>query len=170
MLRATLIDRLCMTNESHEPVQYMARTREYYAAQGFDPYTWAHHDSTPFAPLRKPLAQSTLALITTAAAYDRHASDPRRVMSEPVAAAPEKLYANDLSWDREATHMEDRASFFPLEVVTDLVGEGRLGALAERFHCAPTEYSQRRTVEADAPLILERLIEDGVDLALLIPI
>lgn len=159
-----------MNAESHAPVRYIDRTREYYAAQGFSPYTWAQHTETPFTPLEKPLAQSTIALITTAAAYERTHEDPRYVASHPIGDAPETLFANDLSWDKKATHMDDRESFFPIEILTALVGEGRLGALADRFHCAPTEYSQRRTRESDAPLVLERCREDNVDIALLVPI
>ncbi len=33
-------------------VSYIDRSREYYAAQGYDrPYAWAHHDDVPFTPL-----------------------------------------------------------------------------------------------------------------------
>ena len=39
------------------PIGYMARTRDYYAAIGYDtPYRWAHYTSAPFQPLQKPLA------------------------------------------------------------------------------------------------------------------
>ncbi len=48
--------------------------------------------------------------------------------------------------------------------------EGVLGRLAERFHCAPTEYSQRTTEQEDAPEILRRLRQDGADAALLVPL
>jgi len=39
-----------------------------------------------------------------------------------------------------------------------------------RFHCVPTDYSQRRTREQDAPALLERLREDAADVALLVPL
>ena len=42
-----------------------------------------------------------------------------------------------------------------------------IGALAARFHGVPTEYSQRKTREVDAPAILARLRADGADAALL---
>ena len=36
------------------PIPYMARTRAYYEAIGYDtPYRWAHYSSAPFQPLRK---------------------------------------------------------------------------------------------------------------------
>ncbi|MFC7693095.1 hypothetical protein ACFQY5_29560 [Paeniroseomonas aquatica] len=52
------------------PVPYMARTREYYKSIGYDPYRWAHYRDVPFSPLRQPLAESRVMLITTAAPYD----------------------------------------------------------------------------------------------------
>ena len=153
------------------PVAYMERTRRYYEAQGFEtPYAWAHFDDAPFTPLRKPLAECSLALVTTAARYDREESDPRYVDSAPAAAPPRRLFANDLSWDKQATHLNDRGTYLPLESLSELVAQGRLGALAPRFHCAPTEYSQRRTRQADAPEILRRVREDGADIALLVPL
>ena len=160
-----------MSRMTGAPVQYMARTRRYYEAQGFErPYVWAHFDDVPFVPLAAPLEQSRLAVVTTSALYDREATDPRYVASGSMVEAPARLYANDLAWDKQATHMEDRGSYFPIEPLRTMVDAGRLGALTERFHCAPTEYSQRRTLEADAPNILKRCAEDGADIALLVPL
>ena len=154
-----------------QPVPYMARTRRYYAAQGFEKaYAWAHFDDTPFAPLAKSVADSTLALITTAALYDRQATDPRMVASGEVAEPPERLFGNDLSWDKRETHLDDLNSYFPIERLSELIADGRLGRLARRFHCVPTEYSQRRTMTNDAPEILARCQEDGADIALLVPL
>ena len=51
-----------------------------------------------------------------------------------------------------------------------LAAQGRIGSVAPRFHGVPTDYSQRRTIEQDAPQILERCREDGVDVALLVPL
>lgn len=154
-----------------QTVGYMERTRRYYEAQGFKrPYQWATHDEVPFTRPAKPLARSRLTLVTTAALYDRNESDPRHVASERIEQTPERLFANDLSWDKKATHMDDRESFLPIRVLQNFVGEGRLGGLTEHFHCVPTEYSQRRTREADAPEVADRCLADGTDIALLIPI
>ena len=149
----------------------MERTRRYYEAQGFaKPYAWARFEDVPFAPLSKPLAGATLALVTTGALYDRQESEPRFVASASTAHPPERLFAGDLAWHRQATHMDDRGAYLPIEALEDLVAEGRLGGLAQRFHCAPTEYSQRRTREFDAPELLERCRQDGADIALLVPL
>ena len=153
------------------PVPYMERTRAYYAAQGFDTaYVWAHFDDVPFAPLSKPLARSKLAIITTASLYDRTFSDVREVASGWTTDPPQRLYGNDLQWDKNATHLDDLNAFFPLRCLQALVEAGRIGEITARFHCVPTEYSQRRTGMVDAPEILRRCREDGVDAAMLVPL
>ncbi len=156
---------------AHSPVPYMDRSRRYYEGQGFDkPYVWAHFEDVPFTPLAKPLADSTLALFTTASLYARKSTDVREVASGELATPPKRLFADDLSWDKKATHLDDLNSYFPIDHLDDLVNTGNIGGLAQRFHCIPTEYSQRRTTEVDAPRLLDFLREDEVDVAMLVPL
>jgi hypothetical protein len=158
-------------------VSYIDRTREYYAAQGYErPYRWAHHASVPFAKLVKPLADSCVTVITTASPFiaqdageDEH-RDSKQVWSGETVVTPDRLYTDDLAWDKESTHTNDVESFVPLGSLRTFVTEGRIGSLAKRFHGVPTDYSQRRTLEQDAPEILARCREDAVDIALLVPL
>src|SRR3989442_7853662 len=55
--------------EHDVPIPYMQRTRDYYLKLGYGAYRWAHFYEVPFTPLLERLAQSRLALITTAAPY-----------------------------------------------------------------------------------------------------
>ena len=87
-----------------------------------------------------------------------------------MSPPPETLNTAFLSWDKESTHTQDRGSYLPIEVVSELVAEGVIGGLAARFHGVPTDYSQRKTVEQDAPQVLARLRDDGADAALLCPL
>lgn len=158
-------------------VSYIDRTREFYAAQGYEkPYVWARHTEAPFAPLAKPLAQSRVALITTASPWregepvDGVLRGGKRVWSGPTGAPPERLYTDDLAWDKEATHTRDVESFLPIRRLQEHVAQGRIGSVAPRFLGVPTDYSQRRTLEQDAPEILARCRGDGVDVALLVPL
>ena len=89
----------------------------------------------------------------------------------PVTLAPpERLFTDDLAWDKEATHTRDVESFLPIRSLRALADQGRIGSAAPRFHGVPTDYSQRRTIEQDAPGILARCREDAVDAALLVPL
>jgi hypothetical protein len=155
--------------DGEEPVRYMERTRLYYRALGYaKDYVWARHDDVPFAGLVKPLSSTRIALITTASPADF--TGTKRVWSGPVSPPPATLHTANLAWDKESTHTDDRESFLPIEAASALAAEGMLGALAPRFHGVPTEYSQRKTVEEDAPQVLARLRDDGADAAILCPL
>lgn len=153
------------------PVPYMERTRDYYRALGYrSDYVWAHHDDVPFVRLAKELSQTRLALITTASPPDlenRDAKGIRHVWSGAVAPPPQTLFTDNLAWDKQSTHTRDRGSYLPIEAMAELAAEGVFADLAPRFHGVPTEYSQRKTLEEDAPEVLARLHADGVEAALL---
>lgn len=155
---------------SGPPVPYMERTRNYYRALGYsNDYVWAHHADVPFVRPAKPLHAMKIALVCTTGPGDhshRDAQNRRRVWSGLVDNPPE-TFDTDLAWDREATHTDDRESFLPIDAARRMVAEGRIAALAPRFHAVPTEYSQQKTTERDAPEILRRLWEDEVDAAIL---
>lgn len=159
---------------SEEPVAYMERTRLYYRALGYDKdYVWAGgFDEIPFSRLSQPLAQSHVALITTAGPSDfsnRDAAGRKQVWSGECATVADKFDV-DLAWDREATHMDDRETFLPVNAAELLVQDGVFAGLTKHFHGVPTEYSHRKTIERDAPEILQRLRAEKADAAVLIAI
>jgi hypothetical protein len=80
------------------------------------------------------------------------------------------MYTLGLSWHDTVTHTQDIGSFLPIEPLLVIQDEGGIGSLASRFHSVPTAYSQRQTLEEDAPELLERLREDQTDVALLVPL
>ena len=158
-------------------VSYIDRTREFYRAQGYEkPDHWARHAQVPVAPLSRPLAEARVTLVTTASPWrDQEVRDGvlrggKEVWSGAMAQPPERLFSADLAWDKAATHTRDVESFLPIRALGSLAAERRIGALAERFHGVPTDYSQRRTIEQDAPEVLRRCREDEVDVALLVPL
>ena len=128
----------------------------------------------PFASLAKPLSGSRLALITTASPWDQQETralrGEREVWSGATDEPPERLFTDHLSWDKDNTHTRDVESFVPIRRMQEQAALGRLGSLAPRFHGVPTDYSQRATIERDAPEILKRCREDEVDIALLVPL
>ena len=166
--------------DSDRPVAYMERTREYYLALGYgNPYVWAHHVDAPFQPLKKPLARSRVALITTASPYQSDKGDQGPGAAYNAAAKFYSVYSGDtsvdhdvriahLAIDRKHTSMEDSGTWFPLPALRRAVLAGRL-QLAPRFHGAPTNRSQEHTLSVDAPEILKRCKEDEADAAILVP-
>ncbi len=162
------------------PVAYLERIRDYYARLGYGaPYAWAHFEEVPFQPLRRPLEESTVALITTAAPYQPDKGDQGpgapynasakffAVYSGDSASDPE-LCISHIAYDRDHTSAEDHNTWFPLRALREAAAQGRVGSVAPRFHGAPTNRSHRVTQEVDCPELLARCREDGVDAALLI--
>ncbi len=180
-MTAASTEQLGFATEDDTPIPYMARTREYYRAIGYTtPYRWAHYTSAPFLPLPKPLRESRITIITTAAPYDRAKGDQGPGAKYNGAAKFYAVYDGDTSkshdlrishiaYDRVHTLAEDSGTWFPLPVLHRFAREGRIGEVAPRFFGAPTNRSHRTTIETDAPEILERCKADQVDAAVLVP-
>jgi hypothetical protein len=163
------------------PIPYMARTRDYYAAIGYTtPYRWAHHVGAPFHELQQPLSRARVAIVTTAAPFDPAKGDQGPGAAYNGGAKFFQVYAGDsfqpqdlrishIAYDRVHTTATDSGSWFPLPLLHRLAAAGRIGAVAPRFFGAPTNRSHRVTIETDAPEILARCRQDGVDAAVLVP-
>ena len=177
---ADKMDGLDFAPEHDAPIPYLDRIRTYYQALGYGkPYRWAQYAEVPFTPLRKPLAESRIALITTAAPYQPDKGDQGpgapynaaakfyRVYSDSTAGEPD-LRISHIGIDRAHTTAEDINSYFPLAQLKRLAAEGRIGAVAPRFHGAPTNRSQKVTIEQDCVEILARVREDRADAAVLV--
>jgi glycine/betaine/sarcosine/D-proline reductase family selenoprotein B len=166
--------------EADGPVPYMERTRRYYEALGYAPYRWAHHDAAPFAPLRRRLAESRIALVTTAAPFRPELGDQGPGAPYNAAAKFYAVYSGDteqdhdlriahVAYDRQHTAATDPNTWFPLPALRRLAAEGVIGALTPRFHGLPTNRSQRHTLAVDIAALLRRVQEDGADAAVLVP-
>ncbi len=164
---------------SHRPVDYVDKSRRYYAAQGYRwSYRWAANDEAPFAALPKPLRQCRVGLVTTTTPLDPGETTetdpdlraPKVAYAAPSNPMPDTMYTADLSWDKAATHTRDVETFLPIRALGSLASTGRIGSASERFYGVPTGYSQRRTREVDAPEVLRLCRQDRIDLAVLIPI
>jgi len=155
----------------NKAVGYMERTRNYYRALGYSAdYTWAKNDSVPFTLPSKPLSKSRVALITTTSPAGTTKADTPAVWSGYCSEKPKSMYTDNLAWDKETTHTRDTESYLPLDALHKMIDAGELGSIAPRYHGVPTEYSQRQTLNNDAPEILKRVQEDQADVALLVPL
>jgi D-proline reductase (dithiol) PrdB len=163
------------------PIPYLQRVRSYYQALGYGaPYEWAHYADVPFTPLGKPLAQCRIALVTTAAAYQPEHGDQGPGAPYNARAKFFAVYSGDatqdhdlrishVAIDRRHTSAQDSGSYFPLPALRRCVESGRIASVAPRFHGAPTNRSQRTTLEVDGPEIVARCRADGADAAILVP-
>lgn len=163
------------------PIPYLQRIGEYYEALGYGaPYDWAHYSDVPFQPLTKPLSESRVTIITTAAPYRPDKGDQGPGAPYNAAAKFYTVYSGDstkdhdlrishIAIDRKHTTAEDAATFFPLAELNKKAASGRIGSVAPRFHGVPTNRSHRITLQVDCPEIVARCKADSVDVAILVP-
>jgi hypothetical protein len=166
---------------SDAPIPYLSRIRTYYQALGYGaPYEWAHYADVPFQPLTKPLAESRVALITTAAPYRPDKGDQGPGAPYNAAAKFYAVYSGDtgtdpdlrishVAIDRTHTTAEDIGTYFPLRALRAAVARGRIGSLTARFHGMPTNRSHRITLDVDCREVVARCKTDGADAAILVP-
>ncbi len=168
--------------EHDAPIPYMQRTRDYYQALGYGaPYRWAHYAEVPFAPLQKPLRDSRIGLVTTAAPHQPDKGDQGPGAAYNAAAKFYTVYSGDsakdhdlrishLGYDRTHTTAEDPNTWLPLPALRRLAAAGRIGEVAPRFDGVPTNRSHRTTLEKDCPELLRRCLEDKVDAVILVAV
>jgi hypothetical protein len=168
--------------EHDAPISYLERIREYYQALGYGaPYRWAHYADVPFATLRKPLAESRIGLVTTAAPYQSDKGDQGPGAPYNAAAKFYTVYSGDsaadhdlrishVGYDRTHTTAEDSNTWFPLPALRRLAAAGRVGEVTPRFHGAPTNRSHRATIDRDCPELLARVRDDEADAVILVAV
>ncbi len=173
-----------------EYVRYIDKTRDYYAKLGHEKaYAWAHNESAPFTPLAKPLSESRVTLISTAgftlvpeeglsgeemarlrSGGSNMGSYDLEVWPIPSDLPEERILYIVGNHDRSQSDMADPNTFFPITRLREFQAEGVLGSLSRDFFRLKENYSQRKTLEVDAPEVLRRCREDNVDVALLTPV
>jgi len=163
------------------PLLYLERIKEYYQILGYgEPYRWAHFDDVPFAPRRKPLSESIVGIVTTAAPFqpDKGNQGPGAAYNgsakfysvySGVTAVEPDLRISHIAYDRTHTKAEDQGTYFPLRALRLLEQEGKIGKIAPRFHGLPTNRSQETTIQVDCVELVSRCHEDGIDAAILVP-
>ena len=167
--------------EKHDvPIPYLHRITTYYQTLGYGkPYRWAQYTDVPFTTLKKPLSESRVALVTTAAPYQPGKGDQGpgaaynsaakfyNVFVDTTEKEPD-LRVSHIGIDRKHTTAEDMRTWFPLKQLKQLKDKGVIGDTTRRFYGAPTNRSQKRTMESDCPEIFERIREDNGDVAVIV--
>ena len=165
-----------MPSTSRPPVDHIARTRALYSALGYHPYEWVEsQEPPPWAPPRKPLAESRLGLVASGGIYAAgqvafHFKDDTSFRIIDTGIDTGALRATHFAYDLTDAR-SDINVVFPLDPLRDLVAEGVIGELSPRAYTFMGGiYSARKVRDRLAPALAERLVEDAVDLALLVPV
>jgi D-proline reductase (dithiol) PrdB len=159
-----------------EPVSYIASITERYAKLGYTPYRWFHRDGDPaWTPLRKPLSQSKLGVLSTAGGYVRgqvafHYKDDTSIREIPKATPRADLRFSHLTENYLPGPRRDPNAMLPLEPLRRLESERVIGEVADPvLTCMGGIYSQRRVHEELIPTVVKHFAAAKIDLALLIP-
>lgn len=143
-------------------------------------YRWRRIDPVPWTPLAKPLARCRLALVSSAGLVlpDQEPFDPAvrggdpTFREIPADADPRSLVDSQRSrsYDHDGIHRDANLAF-PLERVRELEQRGRIGSVNRRhLSCMGSITATARFVRETAPEAARLLVEDGVDVAILVPV
>ncbi len=145
-----------------------------YAPRPSDPVT------TAVTPLRKPLSQCTVALITTAGLSlpDQPPFDVTIRLGDtsfrefPADISPQLLEMHQRSWSFDQTGiLRDRNLAFPLDRLREMHERREIGAIApHHYSFMGSIVSPSKLIKESAPEVARRLFADGVDVALLTPV
>ena len=133
------------------------------------------NETAPFRRPDKPLAESRVAIVTTAGVHLRSdrpfvPSDPtyRRIPSDATGADLLQSH-NSIGFDRTGI-MADVNVVFPLDRLREMVAEQRIGSLGAFFYSFMGAQRDASAIKATtAPEVAARLLEDGVEIVLLTP-
>ena len=143
-------------------------------------YPWRRIDPVPWAPLQKPLKESRLALVTSAGLVlpgQKPFDQSIRGGDYSVREIPSDTDLSTLI-DTHRSGLYDHAGLrqdpnlaFPLDRMREWVQKGRIGYLNHRhFSYMGSITAPGRLIKKTAPQDMRRLVEDGVDAALLVPV
>jgi D-proline reductase (dithiol) PrdB len=143
-------------------------------------YPWRRIDPVPWTPLRRPLAISALALVSSAGfvmpgdqPFDtsRRGGDPS-FREIPSDADPSILVDSHRSQTFDHGGMQRDVNLaFPLDRARELVASRRIGSLTPHhlsFMGGIT--APGRLAKQTAPAAVSRLVAEGADVALLVPV
>ena len=147
------------------------------------------YPDAPFASMRKPLRESTVALFSSGAiyldnqepyypaelSYEQAVRDVRKATERfpslrviPAETPEERLRVGHVAYDIRAAQ-KDINVIFPLTRFRELAQEGVIGALAQRNYSYHGLTNIPRLMQESAPQWAQMLKEDGVDAVFLTP-
>jgi D-proline reductase (dithiol) PrdB len=145
------------------------------ARQGHLNFPAFEHDDSPFTPMKKPLSESKLALVTTAGLQVR-GDTPFTNNDQSYRVIPANTPARDImqshtsiGFDRTA-FMRDINVSFPVNRLNELAARGVIGSLSSNFYSFMGALRNPSTiVEKTGPAVAKLLLEEGVEAIFLTP-
>ncbi len=160
-----------------EPIRYVDRLNEHYRSQGFPAYKWVVHEEAPLTPLRKPLEECTVSMLTSggisrseAEPWNPNARNDFRLDAIEVSAPSDDFQIHDAYYDHRDAD-KDLNCVFPIDRLREFAQAGVVGGIAPRLWSGfmGRIYKRRAVLEEEAPALARELEKDKVDLFVLVP-
>ena len=143
-------------------------------------YPWRRIDPVPWAPLKKPLRDSRAAVVSSAGLV-QPGQEPfddsirggdysfREIPADTDVSTLMDTHRSGL-YDHSGLRQDPNLAF-PLDRLRELVRSERIGSLNQRhLSFMGSITAPNRLVKKTAPVAVRKLVEDGVDIALLVPV
>lgn len=134
---------------------------------------------TPWTPLRRPLSQARVALVTTAGLHLRgdrpfisdHKTPDQSYRQLPSSAPTTEIVQSHTSIGFDRTGIQrDLNVTFPVDRLRELEQRGMIGSLAENFYSFMGALRTWDVLEGETgPEVARQLQQDGVEVVLLTP-
>jgi D-proline reductase (dithiol) PrdB len=143
-------------------------------------YRWRRIEPVPSSPLRRPLHEAKVAIVSTAGLVLPHHTpfdmdvkggdwSSREVPFDADAATFIDAHRST-SYDHSGVHADPNLGF-PIEPLRELATEGFIGEVNRRhFSFMGSITAPNRLMSESAPPVADALAEDGADAVLLVPI
>jgi D-proline reductase (dithiol) PrdB len=143
-------------------------------------YPWRRIDPVPWSPLRRPLAQSRMALVSSAGFVVKGQepfNESARGGDVSFREIPRQVDVKELV-DTHRSETFDHAGMqddpnlaFPVDRFRELAARGRIGSVNHRhLSLMGSITAPGRLIRDTAPRAVRSLVEDGVEAALLVPV
>lgn len=158
------------------PIDYIQRTREQYAALGYPPYRWVDNpEPSAFVQPDKPMHEWRVGLVASGGIYVKgqvafHYKDDISYREVAFDTPTPDLRATHFAYDLTDAR-KDPNVVFPIDILRSLARDGVIGALPPNAYTFMGGiYSARKVEEQLGPALVDRLVADEVDVALMVPV
>ena len=142
-------------------------------------YRWRRIEPIPWTPLKKPLSDCRLVLVSSAGIVASHqepfdsairGGDPSiREIPVDVDVSTLKETHRSKAFDHTGIRLDPNLAF-PIDRLRELTDAGRIGSLNHRhLSLMGSITAPGRLIKREVPPVISRLVADGVDIALFIP-
>jgi D-proline reductase (dithiol) PrdB len=143
-------------------------------------YPWRRIDPVPWTPLKKPVAQSRLVLVSSAGMVtaDQQPFDGsirggdfsfREIAADVDGATLIETHRSKV-FDHTGIRQDPNLAF-PVDRLRELAEAGRIGSLNKQYlSFMGSVTAPGRLIKRTLPQVVPKLIEDKVDIALLVPV